>query len=314
MKKKTISMVVVTLAGLILLLHVISSSTIANGGTRCWDTACAQSAHVDVNRFTDYIAVEVPSESDSTTPGLVLAFNKLAVEPLAERNLNNAARRDFDVYAMLLPYRVVVTEQTKDSAGEKPVEVLKSRGDSGDEPVAALNSRSDWKQTATSVDLGANTYALADAPLTNDERTQIFQVIANFAVAQKEEEKPETLMRARVGPIGLAEDGGQQVLVQGPYEAFCGASGNCPMWIFVRSNGRMRLALEMFGNAVILRDTSSRGFRDLATASHWSAYEEYFSVYRWSGTKYDSVDCYKTTVDSNDSGRSNPPVIEDCKK
>lgn len=298
MNKKTATVLLI-LVTLTLLWHLVLSSSISNG-RRCWDAACNQSANVDLNRFTNYVAVQVPPDSDNVSQTLSLAFTRLAGEPLAERDLNNAARRYFDVYAMLLPYRVVVTEQTKDSAGDKP--------------DAALNSRSDWKQTATSVDLSANTYALADAPITNDERTQIFQVIANFAVAQKQEEKPETLMGARVGSIGLAENGSQQVLVQGPYAAFCGASGNCPMWVFIRSNGQMRLALEMFGNAVILRGTSSRGFRDFATASHFSAYEEYFSVYRWNGSKYDSVDCYKTTFDSNDSDRSNPPAIEDCKK
>jgi hypothetical protein len=257
-KMATVLLIFVTL---VLLWHMVLSSSISNG-RRCWDAACKQYAYVDLNRFTNYVAVQVPPDSDSVSPTLSLAFNKLAAEPLAERDLNNAARRYFDVYAMLLPYKVVVTEQTKDSAGGKPLAAQKSHGDSGDKPAAALNSRDDWKQTATTVDLDANTYALADAPLTNDERTQIFQVIANFAVAQKQEEKPETLMGARVGPIGLAEDGSQQVLVQGPYEAFCGASGNCPMWIFIRSNGQLRLALEMFGNAVILRGTSSRGFRD----------------------------------------------------
>jgi hypothetical protein len=135
-------------------------------------------------------------------------------------------------------------------------------------------------------------------------------VIEDFASAEKQREEPETLMSARVGSIGLADDGSQQILVQGPYAAFCGASGNCPMWIFTTSrSGQLRLALEMSGNAVILRATSSSGFRDFATASHFSAYEEYFSVYRWNGTKYDSMDCYKATFDSD---RSNPPVIADC--
>jgi hypothetical protein len=74
------------------------------------------------------------------------------------------------------------------------------------------------------------------------------------------------------------------------------------MWIFTTSpNGQLSLALEMFGNAVILRGTSSRGFRDFATASHFSAYEEYFSVYRWNGTKYGQIDCYKVTSDSDNS-------------
>jgi hypothetical protein len=168
--------------------------------------------------------------------------------------------------------------------------------------------RDDWKQP--SLDLSTHlTDTLADAPVTSGERAQIFRVIEDFAISEKQKEEPETLMSARVGSIGLAEDGSQQILVQGPYAAFCGASGNCPMWIFIRHSGQMSLALETFGNAVILRGTSSHGFRDLATASHMSAYEQYFSVYRWNGTKYDSVDCYKATYGSD---QSNPPVIADC--
>ena len=49
------------------------------------------------------------------------------------------------------------------------------------------------------------------------------------------------------------------------------------MWIFTTSpKGQLSLALEMFGNAVILRGTSSHGFRDFATSSHFSAYEQIF--------------------------------------
>jgi hypothetical protein len=175
-------------------------------------------------------------------------------------------------------------------------------------PVAAQSSRDDWKRP--SFDLEAHLdHTLANAPFTSGERAQIFRVIEDFAISEKQKEEPETLMSARVGSIGLAEDGSQQILVQGPYAAFCGASGNCPMWIFIRHSGQMSLALETFGNAVILRGTSSHGFRDLAMASHMSAYEQYFSVYRWNGTKYDSVDCYKATYGSD---QSNPPVIADC--
>jgi hypothetical protein len=177
--------------------------------------------------------------------------------------------------------------------------------------IAAQTSRDDWKQS--SFDLEAHLdHTLANAPFTSGERTQIYQVIEKFALTEKQKEEPETLMSARVGSIQLADDGSQQILVQGPYAAFCGASGNCPMWIFTTSpNGQLRLALEMFGNAVILRTTSSQGFHDFATASHFSAYEEYFSVYRWNGDKYDQIDCYKAT---HDSDNSNPPAIANCQR
>jgi hypothetical protein len=181
--------------------------------------------------------------------------------------------------------------------------------------VAVQNSRDDWRQVRTSADFDLDAhlpYTLANAPFRSGERSQILRVIEKFASDDKEKVDPETLMGARVGSIGLAEDGSQQILVQGPYAAFCGASGNCPMWIFtVDRSGQFRLALEMSGNAVILRNTSSHGFRDFATSSHMSAYEQYLSVYRWNGTKYDQVDCYTATVDSD---RSSPTVIADCQK
>jgi hypothetical protein len=176
-------------------------------------------------------------------------------------------------------------------------------------PAAAQNSRDDWKLPSFNLEAHLD-HTLANAPFTSAERAQILRVIEDFAISEKQKEEPETLMTSRVGSIGLAEDGSQQILVQGPYAAFCGASGNCPMWIFTTSrSGQLTLALQMFGDALNLRATSNAGYRDLAASSHFSAYEEYFSVYRWNGNKYDSVDCYKATYDSD---RSIPLVITDC--
>ena len=52
-------------------------------------------------------------------------------------------------------------------------------------------------------------HTLANAPLASGERAQIYQVIENFAVTEKQKEEPETLMSARVGSIQLADDGSQ---------------------------------------------------------------------------------------------------------
>lgn len=54
------------------------------------------------------------------------------------------------------------------------------------------------------------------------------------------------------------------------------------MWIFtVDHSGQFNLAFEMFGSAIILRNTSRNGFRDFATSSSMGAYEQYIAVYRW---------------------------------
>ncbi|MFZ0319644.1 MAG: hypothetical protein WAL56_11005 [Candidatus Sulfotelmatobacter sp.] len=172
--------------------------------------------------------------------------------------------------------------------------------------------RNEWRLPSLNLENQLD-HTLADAPFTVEERSRILKVIERFAIDEKQQVDRETLMSARVGSISLAEDGSQQILVQGPYSAFCGASGNCPMWIFtVDHSGQFNLALEMFGSAIIVRNTSRNGFRDFATSSSMGAYEQYIAVYRWSGAKYEQVDCYTATVDSDHS--SSPPVVADCRK
>jgi len=181
--------------------------------------------------------------------------------------------------------------------------------------AAAQSSRDDWKLLRSSVDLEAClTHSLADATLTSGERAQIYRVVDNdtihesFTDQQRNEER-RTVLSARVGLIGLAEDGSQQVLVQGP-ALFCGAAGNCPIWVFIRHRGQLRLALQGGAGLLIVRKESSHGFRDLTTGLHMSAVEGLFWVYRWTGTKYERVDCYSAKFDPSSSGK--PPVIADC--
>ena len=184
--------------------------------------------------------------------------------------------------------------------------------------AAAQALRDDWKQLdSSSLDRKVHLdHSLADAPLTNGERAQIYQVIDDktihdsFTDGQRDDER-KTVMSARVGSIALAEDGSQQVLVQGP-ALFCGANGNCSIWIFVRRHGHLRLALATGGGAFMVRSTSSQGFRDVATGWHMSGDEERFGVYHWNGAKYEQIDCYNAKFDQND--RDQPPVITDCGK
>jgi hypothetical protein len=186
----------------------------------------------------------------------------------------------------------------------------------GAEPVGRdqrgnFSARDDWRQPSLNLEYQLD-HTLANAPFTAEERSRVLQVLEKFTVEEKRPIDREILMSARVGSIGLADDGSQQILVQGPYSAFCGASGNCPMWIFtVDHTGQFNLALEMSGSAIILRNNSRGGFRDFAASSDLGAYERYISVYGWSDSKYEQVDCYTATSDSD---RSSLPIIADCPK
>ena len=116
-------------------------------------------------------------------------------------------------------------------------------------------------------------------------------------------------MSVRVGSIALADDGSQQVLVQGP-RFFCGATGNCSYWIFVHHHGQLRLVLAAGGGLIVVRNTSSHGFRDLATSWHLSAYDSERRVYRWNGSQYEQADCYLVKLGRDDPHK--PPVIAGC--
>jgi hypothetical protein len=179
--------------------------------------------------------------------------------------------------------------------------------------VAGQSPRDDWKP-GTVRGVGGNlTYSLADAPLSAKERVEIYRLLDNpvvhdsFTDVQRAEEH-ETVMGARVGFIGLAAGGGHQVLVQGP-RLFCGASGNCRYLVFIRQRERLRLVLDA-GGAFLVRNTSSHGFRDVATSWHMSAYEALFNVYRWDGAKYGKADCYSVNWDRDNPNK--PPGIAGC--
>jgi len=178
----------------------------------------------------------------------------------------------------------------------------------------AQSPRDDWKHWSVFDAEKRLSYTLRDAPLTGPERGQIYKLIDNqtvhdsFTDAQRREER-ETVMSARVGSIGLADDGSQQVLVQGP-RFFCGATGNCSYWIFVRRHGQLRLVLAAGGGLIMVRNTSSHGFRDVATSWHLSAYDSERRVYHWNGSHYEQADCSLIEFDRDDPRK--PPIIAGC--
>jgi len=183
--------------------------------------------------------------------------------------------------------------------------------------AAAQSSRDDWKRVHSALDLQALlTHSLADAPLTSAERAQIYKVIDDktihdsFTDDQRDEER-KTVLSARVGRIGLADDGSQQILVEGP-SMFCGATGNCSLWVFNRHDGKLQLVLAAGGGLFFVRQTSRHGYHDVATGWHMSAFEEAYAVYGWNGTKYEQIDCYGVAFDRNSSG--GPPAVTDCPK
>jgi hypothetical protein len=127
--------------------------------------------------------------------------------------------------------------------------------------LMAQSPRDDWKVKPFDLDAHLN-HSLADAPLTSSDRDQIYRIVDqdvhnSFSDAEREEER-KAIAYFRVGSITLSQGGSQQVLVRGT-SSFCGASGNCSMWIVVRQAAQVRLALGTEGQRLIVRKSVTGG-------------------------------------------------------
>jgi hypothetical protein len=154
-----------------------------------------------------------------------------------------------------------------------------------------------WKLTALSDDLFWEVrYSLADALVNKKEQQEIYRQVDaglrsdGLVDDERPDQEREIVMGSRVGLIQLARKGKEQILVLGA-RVVCG-NGGCPLWIFVRRRGTVRLVLRADGGALLLRNTMSHGFHDLVTVGHGGGGEAGFTVYSWNGQKYVEVDSY----------------------
>jgi hypothetical protein len=170
--------------------------------------------------------------------------------------------------------------------------------------LVAQHPRDSWKLKP--FDLEAHlTHPLADAPLTTGERDQIYRAIESSGADSADR---DAIMDFRVGAISLAKNGSEQILVRGT-KYFCGATGNCSMWIFARQAGKLRLVLGTEGQGLIVQATFRRGFRDIAIVLHESATSHLFTDYRWDGVAYKPVDCYETQYPIEGDGPKEPTIV-----
>ncbi len=163
-------------------------------------------------------------------------------------------------------------------------------------------------------------YTLANAPVSNAERDEIYQAIdtkgvhESFTDQQRDKERKE-LLDSPVGPVALALDGSEQIFVREP-QSFCGAA-NCGFFIFVREAGHARSVFDSFGTGLTVGPTSHKGFRDLSTSIHWSAFEREDREYQWNGSEYIETQCHRIVYPRPDEpGGNGPgaptPAIADC--
>jgi hypothetical protein len=133
-----------------------------------------------------------------------------------------------------------------------------------------------------------------------------------------ERELRQISLQSRFKFIDLDEDGTEEVIVQ-PFgeKTPCGATGNCPFWVFARAGESYRLIIE--GNAAAemyrIEPQRTNGFHDIALAVHDSAVEKNIFIYQFRGSRYRASKCYDAwwVRNVNDSKLLKHPIITPCK-
>jgi len=111
--------------------------------------------------------------------------------------------------------------------------------------------------------------------------------------------------------IDLDGDGTPEIIAQASdMRAGCGATGNCPFWVFKKVSGGYKLLLDTrdkdgIGGAELITVESSRtnGFNDFVLAVHDSAFEMDLIVYRFRNGLYRQSACYDASWVSTAGGR-----------
>lgn len=122
-----------------------------------------------------------------------------------------------------------------------------------------------------------------------------------------------------IGYFDLNGDGKKEVFARAIGIPFCGAVGNCDLFILKRTIGGLRLLLHAddqidlanMGEQISRRSTN--GYLDITTKGHFSASETSFTTYKFNGSRYVETGCKYQVPEYDRSGRLSWELIS-CKE
>ena len=103
----------------------------------------------------------------------------------------------------------------------------------------------------------------------------------------------DAVQETRIKLIDLNGDGIAEVIGQGMVG--CGATGNCPFWIFKKTQHGYRLVAESYGQTFTIQKIMTNGFHDIVVSGQDSATESELTVFRYWGGVYHDVGCYRAS-------------------
>lgn len=126
-----------------------------------------------------------------------------------------------------------------------------------------------------------------------------------------EKELLGVVARTRVKLVDLNNDGTPEVLAHAfGWEEGCGSTGNCPFWVFRKTENGFKKLLDTRGPDGVggmefftISDKSTNGFRDIVLASSESGGERSLLVYRFRKIAYAESECYTAAYINTKGGQ-----------
>jgi hypothetical protein len=175
--------------------------------------------------------------------------------------------------------------------------------------------RWDWKNAH---ELSLKQTVNSSHELSDTERRKLLEaIIQRLKMAMETDANPAVLAaNTRVKFIDLNGDGTPEIIAQPVgLGSGCGATGNCPFWIFEKTTESYKLILgaEVF-QVFTVESTVTNGFRDIVLGSHDSASQRTLSVFRYSNGKYRQRECYIAEFYDSSNHLRREPTISPCPK
>jgi hypothetical protein len=162
--------------------------------------------------------------------------------------------------------------------------------------------------------------ALRTAKITNHEKRAIAAAIAAELLPimsdleiESESQLRKAAMDTRIKTIDLNSDGVPEVVAQGMVN--CSPTGNCPFWVFQKTNHSYKLLLESYGQTFTIQKRRTNGYRDIVVSMQGSATESGLTDYRYKDGSYHEVGCYDaewTAIEGDTIRELKEPKITPC--
>ena len=139
-----------------------------------------------------------------------------------------------------------------------------------------------------------------EAGISPAERQQIVSALASDPNADWEEGRASELRYCRVSLSAQKTDG---ILVSSVSPHDCGATGNCPVWLFKSGEGKLKLILSSaFADRIGIQDSTAHGLRNLVLWANLSAETSEVDLFVFDGERYVRSRCFQAKGDGTSPG------------